>query len=84
MRNQLYLVADYNLGVLEKNGCIRRHREVSRGIELLDSSFSKSPKAMVPVIGQIAAGVPIPVPSAESWNTTAAADSWKSPGFGPG
>jgi repressor LexA len=67
-------VADYNLGILEKNGFIRRHREVSRGIELLDNSLSKTPKALVPIIGQIAAGIPIPVPSAESWNSIAAAD----------
>jgi repressor LexA len=29
-------VVDYNLKILEKEGYIRRDREVSRGIELLD------------------------------------------------
>ena len=31
-------VVDYNLNRLEKEGYIRRHREVSRGIELLAQS----------------------------------------------
>jgi repressor LexA len=72
-------VADYNLGILEKNGYIRRHREVSRGLELLDGSMEKATKAVVPVIGQIAAGLPIPVPTAESWSTVAAAESLEVP-----
>ena len=71
-------VADYNLTALEKEGYIRRHGEVSRGIELLDGS-SRSDKAVVPVIGQIAAGEPIPVPSADSWNTVASADTLEVP-----
>lgn len=71
-------VADYNLTALEKEGYIRRHGEVSRGIELLDGS-SRSDKAVVPVIGQIAAGEPIPVPSADSWDTVASADTLEVP-----
>jgi repressor LexA len=67
-------VADYNLSILEKEGYIRRHREVSRGIELLEES-PRSNLIAVPVIGQIAAGEPIPVPSADSWSTVAAADT---------
>ena len=31
-------VVDYNLNILKKKGYIRRHREVSRGIELLSRS----------------------------------------------
>jgi repressor LexA len=68
-------VADYNLVILEKAGYIRRRREVSRGIEILDGK-SKGPVSIsIPVIGQIAAGEPIPVPNAESWNTVASADT---------
>ena len=52
-------VVDYNLGILEAKGYIRRHREVSRGIELL--AWSPVSRSQVPIIGQIAAGEPIPV-----------------------
>ena len=55
-------VVDYNLKILEKGGYIRRDREVSRGIELMDRE--KRRLARVPVIGYIAAGSPIPVPTA--------------------
>jgi len=68
-------VADYNLAILEREGLIRRHREVSRGIELLDGSSNRKPRVLVPVIGQIAAGEPIPVPSVDSWNAVASADT---------
>ena len=51
-------VVDYNLKALERLGHIRRDREVSRAIELVGRRKSMS----VPVVGQIAAGQPIPVP----------------------
>ena len=57
-------VVDYNLKVLERLGFIRRDREVSRAIELVGRRRLRS----VPVIGQIAAGQPIPVPTAETWS----------------
>ena len=66
-------VVDYHLKVLEKEGHIRRDPEVSRGIELLGRASSPL-KVQVPIIGQIAAGEPIPVPGSESWDTTAGAD----------
>jgi repressor LexA len=72
-------VADYNLEILEKEGFIRRHREVSRGIELLDGASVRSTKVIIPVIGQIAAGEPIPVPAADSWDTVASADTLEVP-----
>ena len=65
-------VASYNLNILEKLGYIRRQRDVSRGIELL----SRSPApGLVPLIGQIAAGQPIPVPEAATWETAADAET---------
>jgi repressor LexA len=67
-------VADYNLSILEKDGYIRRHREVSRGIELLDGSSSRQGRVSVPVIGQIAAGEPIPVPASDSWSNVASSE----------
>ena len=58
-------VVDYNLKILEREGCIRRDREVSRGIELLGKERRRM--ALVPVIGYIAAGEPIPVPTSDTW-----------------
>lgn len=55
-------VVDYNLKALERMGHIHRDREVSRAIELLDGSGRRARTISVPIIGQIAAGQPIPVP----------------------
>jgi repressor LexA len=66
-------VVDYHLKVLEKEGHIRRDPEVSRGIELFGRA-SSPPKVQVPIIGQIAAGEPIPVPGSETWDTAEGAD----------
>jgi repressor LexA len=61
-------VVDYNLRALEKSGHIRRDREVSRAIELLHGQGKRSRVIAVPIIGTIAAGQPIPVPSADTWS----------------
>jgi len=58
-------VVDYNLKILEREGHIRRDREVSRGIELIDKERRRL--VPVPVIGYIAAGEPIPVPASDTW-----------------
>jgi repressor LexA len=55
-------VVDYNLKALERMGYIHRDREVSRAIQLLGASDRRARIVSVPVLGQIAAGVPIPVP----------------------
>ena len=68
-------VVDYNLNILETEGYIRRHREVSRGIELLDRSSAPQSRVQVPIIGQIAAGEPIPVPTPETWDVTASSET---------
>ncbi|MBM2811639.1 MAG: lexA, partial [Chloroflexi bacterium] len=47
-------VVDYNLRVLERDGHLRRERELSRGIELPDR---RGPS--IPILGLIAAGQPI-------------------------
>lgn len=53
-------VVDYNLKVLEREGLLKRAREVSRGIELADAMRSlRGQLSEVPVIGRIAAGEPI-------------------------
>ena len=56
-------VVDYNLRVLERDGYLRRDREVSRGLELTSTSRGQrqtQPRLVrIPVVGRIAAGVPI-------------------------
>jgi len=55
-------VVDYNLKVLEQRNMIRRNRNISRGIELVGRTGFRRNVVTIPVIGQIAAGQPIPVP----------------------
>ena len=55
-------VVDYNLKVLEGRNLIRRNKNISRGIELVHRSNGRRNIVAIPVIGQIAAGLPIPVP----------------------
>ena len=68
-------VVDYNLNLLERKGYIRRHREISRGIELLARVVLPGHSCQVPVIGQIAAGEPIPVPTADTWGVAASSET---------
>lgn len=72
-------VVDYNLDILEREGYIRRHPGISRGIELVSDSSAVIRNLKIPVIGQIAAGEPIPVPSPDTWDITAAADTMDIP-----
>ncbi len=62
-------VVDYNLKALERLGYIRRDREVSRAIELLDGTGRRPQTVPIPIIGTIAAGQPIPVPNEDTWST---------------
>ncbi len=57
-------VVDYNLRALERDGYLRRDREVSRGLELVGvgkgARQQQAPKLVrIPVVGLIAAGIPI-------------------------
>ncbi|MEE8194636.1 MAG: transcriptional repressor LexA [Dehalococcoidales bacterium] len=72
-------VADYNLKVLEQGGYIRRHREISRGIGLPAGFPAPGRGLEVPLIGQIAAGEPIPVPDTDTWDSIASADTLEVP-----
>jgi repressor LexA len=72
-------VVDYNLDILEREGRIRRHAEVSRGIESLTQSLRSKSLVPVPVIGQIAAGEPIPVPTPDTWDVAAASEALEMP-----
>ncbi|OGN99410.1 MAG: repressor LexA [Chloroflexi bacterium RBG_13_51_52] len=68
-------VVDYNLNVLESRGIISRHADISRGIRLLNKSSESRDVLTVPVIGMIAAGEPIPVPTPDTWDVAAVSDT---------
>ena len=55
-------VVAYNLDKLEQAGYIRRHSDISRGIEFLSPRKNGRKLVYVPIVGTIAAGEPIPVP----------------------
>jgi repressor LexA len=68
-------VVDYNLNILESRGYISRHAEVSRGIRLINRTPTSESLVPVPVIGLIAAGEPIPVPTPDTWDVAAVSET---------
>ena len=68
-------VVDYNLSILVREGYVRRHAEVSRGIELLARKSNAKTTVPVPIIGLIAAGEPIPVPTPDTWDVAAVSET---------
>ncbi len=72
-------VVDYNLNILESRGHIRRHADVSRGITLLTRTQTTDSLVPVPVIGMIAAGEPIPVPTPDTWDVAAVSETMEVP-----
>jgi repressor LexA len=68
-------VVDYNLNILEREGYIRRHPGISRGIELISTKDTTNHTVKIPIVGLIAAGEPIPVPSPDTWDTVASSDT---------
>jgi len=66
-------VVKYNLNILQREGFIRRDPEVSRGIDLPD--FSRERVVQIPLLGAIAAGEPIPVPSEDTWSPAETAET---------
>jgi repressor LexA len=68
-------VVDYNLNILESRGYISRHADVSRGIKLLNRTPTVEMMVAVPVIGIIAAGEPIPVPTPDTWDVAAVSET---------
>lgn len=67
-------VVEYHLNILKKEGYLHRDPEVSRGITLVGEKPGRRLVA-VPVIGCIAAGEPIPVPGADTWDNLAEAET---------
>jgi len=68
-------VVDYNLDILEREGYLKRHPGISRGIELISETPTRFQTLKVPVIGQIAAGEPIPVPAPDTWDVAASSET---------
>ena len=60
-------VVQYHLDVLEKEGRIHRDPEIFRSIRLSEKKGS----IMIPILGTIAAGTPIPVPNSDNWTNQA-------------
>jgi repressor LexA len=60
-------VAQYHINVLRRRGYIRRDPDVSRSIALVSERVSFQ---SVPLLGTIAAGAPIPVPTPDTWAST--------------
>ena len=60
-------VVNYNLNILEREGHIARDKEVSRGIRLREGlkKLASRDIVRVPLLGRIAAGLPIPVPDSD-------------------
>ncbi len=57
-------VVNYNLNILEQRGLLKRDKDISRGIRLVEESgpTESANTVRVQVLGRIAAGKPIPVP----------------------
>lgn len=55
-------VVDYNLKALEEMGKIHRNRKISRGIEVIERGPERANLVSLPLVGEIAAGLPLPVP----------------------
>ena len=69
-------VVDYNLRILDRDGYLNRRPDVARGIELLDGEgqpVSTAPR--VQVVGNIAAGSPLPAFSTEGAGSSAEFDT---------
>jgi len=61
-------VVNHHLNALEKEGSLKRDSQITRGISV---SGLGSRTRSVPLLGTIAAGQPIPVPTEETWHTIA-------------
>ncbi|PKB64456.1 MAG: repressor LexA [SAR202 cluster bacterium Io17-Chloro-G2] len=69
-------VVDYNLRILDRDGYLNRRPEMARGIELLDKvgqPLSSAPR--VHIVGNIAAGSPLPAFSTEEAGSSAEFDT---------
>ena len=69
-------VVDYNLRILDRDGYLNRRPDMARGIELLDSAGQPQSSApRVQIVGNIAAGAPLPAFSTEEAGSSAEFDT---------
>lgn len=69
-------VVDYNLRILDRDGYLNRRPEMARGIELLDREGQPQSSApRVHIVGNIAAGAPLPAFSTEEAGSSAEFDT---------
>ena len=59
-------VVDYNLKILERDGYIKRDKTVSRSIEIVQTDSSDN---SIAVLGYIAAGEPLLLPTEDHWGS---------------
>jgi len=62
-------VVNYNLNALVREGYISRHKELARGIRLVEPlppAYRASDLVKIPLMGWIVAGEPVPVPDSDS------------------
>ncbi len=64
-------LVQYHLNVLEKEGQIHRDPEVFRSIQLVEKEENEGVSFLVPLLGTIAAGEPIPVVDSGTWSNQA-------------
>ncbi len=70
-------VVSYNIDILKREGLIRKHDGVSRGLGLVAPRQQRNVQetVAVPLVGSIAAGEPFPLPTAETWASAADLES---------
>ena len=70
-------VVSYNIDILKREGLIRKHDGVSRGLGLVVPHQQRNVQETiaVPLVGSIAAGEPFPLPTAETWASAANLES---------
>jgi len=72
-------VVDYNLNILENRGMLERHADVSRGIKLVNRTETADMMVSVPIIGMIAAGLPIPAVTPDTWDIASVSETMNVP-----
>ena len=72
-------VADYHLKALVRDGYIHRDSGVSRGIEIVGKDRKPRTTVRAPVIGLIAAGEPLPVPTSDTLTAIDSSDAVEIP-----
>jgi repressor LexA len=68
-------VVDYNLNILENRGVLERRSDVSRGIKMVNNNAVADMMVSVPIVGMIAAGIPIPALTPDTWDLASVSET---------